>query len=211
MSDIIQEIKANMARGRAKQVQELVRRAVDEGVAPQVILDEGLLAAMNEVGVKFKNNEMFVPEVLVTARAMNMGIEILKPLLGAEGMADKGVAIIGTVKGDLHDIGKNLVKMMIEGKGIKVVDIGVDVPAAAFYEAAVEHDANVVCCSALLTTTMSQFQNIVDYMNEKGVRDKFKIMIGGAPVTQAYCDTVGADCYTPDAASAAEAAMAFCS
>lgn len=210
MSEIIQEIKANMARGRAKQVQELVRQAVDEGVAPQVILDEGLLAAMNEVGVKFKNNEMFVPEVLVAARAMNMGIEILKPLLGAEGMASKGVAIIGTVKGDLHDIGKNLVKMMIEGKGIKVVDIGVDVPAEAFYEAAMEHDADIICCSALLTTTMSQFQTIVDYMSEKGVRDKFKIMIGGAPVTQAYCDTVGADCYTPDAASAAEAALAFC-
>ena len=207
---IVEEIRGFMLRGRAKQVKELVAQAIEEGIPAQTILDEGLLSAMNEVGEKFKNNEMFVPEVLVSARAMNMGIEVLKPHLGAAGLESKGVAVIGTVKGDLHDIGKNLVKMMIEGKGIKVVDLGVDVSPEAFCEAAVENNANIICCSALLTTTMNQIQAVVDMAGEKGLRDKIKIMIGGAPVTQAYCDSVGADCYTPDAASAADAALAFC-
>lgn len=207
---IVEEIRSFMIRGRAKQVKELVEQALQEGVAAQVILDDGLLSAMSEVGEKFKNNEMFVPEVLVAARAMNMGIEVLKPHLAAGGLESKGTAVIGTVKGDLHDIGKNLVKMMIEGKGIKVIDLGVDVSAEAFCQAAEENNADIICCSALLTTTMNQIKNVVALADQKGLRDRLKIMIGGAPVTQAFCDSVGADCYTPDAASAADAALAFC-
>ena len=165
---------------------------------------------MNVIGEKFKNNQVFVPEVLIAARAMNAGIGLLRPLLVSSGVQSKGTAVIGTVKGDQHDIGKNLVKMMMEGKGLQVIDLGVDVSAEKFYESAVEHHAQLVCCSALLTTTMGEMKRVVHLFQEKGMRDQVKIMIGGAPVTQNYCDTIGADCYTPDAASAAEAALGFC-
>ncbi|MDR1133775.1 MAG: corrinoid protein, partial [Synergistaceae bacterium] len=190
-------------------VVELVGKAIDEGLPPQRILDEGLLAGMGIIGTKFKANEIFVPEVLVAARAMNKGAEVLKPRLAAEGIKAKGKAVIGTVKGDLHDIGKNLVKMMMEGRGIEMIDLGVDVPASRFVEAAKENEVPIVCCSALLTTTMGEIKSVVDAFNEAGARDKVKIMIGGAPVTQAFCDQIGADSYSPDAASAAEAAAAF--
>ena len=183
---------------------------MDEGISPQEILEDGLLAGMNIIGGKFKNNEVFVPEVLVAARAMNKGITVLRPLLVAAGVEEKGTVILGTVKGDLHDIGKNLVRMMMEGKGLKVVDLGVDVPASAFIDAAKEHNAKIIACSALLTTTMGEMENVVKKANEAGIHDKVKIMIGGAPVTQSFCDQIGADCYTPDAASAADAAVAFC-
>lgn len=208
---IIQEINDNMQRGRAKLVKQLVAQALEEGIAAQTILDEGLLDAMSVVGRKFKADEVFVPEVLVAARAMNWGLEILKPRLTAEGFEPKGKAIIGTVKGDLHDIGKNLVRMMIEGKSIEVIDLGVDVPMERFVEAAIEHKADIVCCSALLTTTMDELKHVVDCFVTAGVRDKVKIMVGGAPVTRSFADTIGADCYTPDAATAANAALALLS
>ena len=207
---VLEEMSTFMQKGRAPKVKELVQQALDEGIAPQQILEEGLLSGMNIIGEKFKNNEVFVPEVLIAARAMNAGIEVLKPALLASGVEAKGKVVIGTVKGDLHDIGKNLVRMMIEGKGFTVVDLGVDVSPEQFYEAAVAENAQVVCCSALLTTTMNEMKNVVDIFKEKGMRDKVKIMVGGAPVTQNFCDSVGADCYTADAASAAEAALALC-
>ncbi|MGI6031648.1 MAG: cobalamin B12-binding domain-containing protein [Eubacteriales bacterium] len=207
---ILVEISELLQKGRAPKVKELVQQAIDQGITPKDILEEGLLSGMNIIGEKFKNNEVFVPEVLIAARAMNAGIGILKPYLVAAGVESAGVAVIGTVKGDLHDIGKNLVKMMLESKGINVIDLGVDVSAQAFYDAAMEHGAKIVCCSALLTTTMNEMKNVVDLFVANGKRDDVKIMIGGAPVTQAFADSIGADCYTTDATSAAEAALAFC-
>lgn len=207
---ILQEISALIQQGRAKLVCEKIQSALDEGLSPKDILQEGMLPAMSEVGEKFKNNEVFVPEVLVAARAMNMGMGVLKPYMADCGIEPVGTAVIGTVRGDMHDIGKNLVKMMIEGKGLRVVDLGVDVSAEKFLQAAEENNADIICCSALLTTTMSEVKNILSYLEEKGVRDKYKVMIGGAPISQAFCDAVGADCYTPDAASAADAAYSLC-
>jgi len=207
---ILVEISENLQRGKAKIVKELVQQALEQGLSAQNILEEGLMSGMAVIGEKFKNNEVFVPEVLIAARAMNAGVEILKPHLVSAGVESKGVAIIGTVKGDLHDIGKNLVKMMLEGKGLRVVDLGVDVTPEAFVETAKAENADIICCSALLTTTMNEMKNVVDKANEAGIRDKVKIMVGGAPVTQEFCESIGADCYTPDAASASDAAVGFC-
>lgn len=207
---ILEEISTLMQQGRAPKVKELVTQAIDEGIGPKQILEEGLLSAMDIVGEKFKNNEVFVPEVLIAARAMNAGVEVLKPYLVSEGVESKGTVVLGTVKGDLHDIGKNLVKMMMEGKGLNVVDLGVDVSPEQFIQAAQDNNAQIIACSALLTTTMGEMKNVVDTLNEKGLREKFKVMIGGAPVTQAFCDQIGADSYTEDAASAADAALAYC-
>lgn len=207
---VLNEISEFLQKGRAKNVKALVQQALDEGLDPKQILEEGLLSGMGIIGTKFKNNEVFVPEVLIAARAMNAGVEVLKPHLVSEGVESKGTAVIGTVKGDLHDIGKNLVKMMMEGQGLEVFDLGVDVPAEKFVEAAKEHNAKIVCCSALLTTTMNEMKNVVDAFVAAGMRDQVKIMVGGAPVTQAFCDSIGADCYTDDAASAAEAALKLC-
>lgn len=208
--EIIEEISAFLQRGRAPKVKELVAQAIEEGIEAQTILEEGLLSAMSIVGEKFKKNEVFVPEVLVAARAMNAGVEILRPYLVASGVTTKGKAVIGTVKGDLHDIGKNLVKMMLEGKGLEVIDLGVDVSAETFVAKAIEYKAQVICCSALLTTTMGEMKNVVDKAIEEGIRDQVKIMIGGAPITQAFCDSIGADYYTCDAASAADVALQIC-
>ena len=208
--ELLEEISTFLQQGRTPKVKMLVQQAIDEGLKPQDILENGLIAGMNVIGEKFKNNQVFVPEVLIAARAMNAGIGLLRPLLVSSGVQSKGTAVIGTVKGDQHDIGKNLVKMMMEGKGLQVIDLGVDVSAEKFYESAVEHHAQLVCCSALLTITMGEMKRVVHLFQEKGMRDQVKIMIGGAPVTQNYCDTIGADCYTPDAASAAEAALGFC-
>ena len=207
---ILEEISTFLQQGRAPKVKELVQQAIDEGIEPQKILEEGLLSGMNIVGEKFKNNEVFVPEVLVAARAMNMGVGVLKPYLVQAGVESKGTAVIGTVKGDLHDIGKNLVKMMLEGKGLTVVDLGVDVPAEKFVAAAVENNAQLICCSALLTTTMGEMESVVVEADKQGIRDKVKILVGGAPVTQSFCDSIGADGYTADAASCADMALSFC-
>ena len=206
----LKEISAQLQAGKAKIVKTLVQQALDEGFAPQQILDEGLLDGMSVIGEKFKNNEVFVPEVLIAARAMNQGVAILKPLLAAEGVKASGKVCIGTVQGDLHDIGKNLVKMMMEGKGLEVVDLGTDVSPETFVQTAIEQNCQVICCSALLTTTMSVMEEVVKKAEEAGIRDKVKIMIGGAPVSEDYCKKIGADCYTVDAASAADAAVEFC-
>lgn len=206
---ILVDISENLQKGKAKEVQRLVRQAVDEGLPAQQILDEGLLSGMNVIGEKFKTNEIFVPEVLIAARAMNMGAALLKPLLSREGTAAAGKVCIGTVMGDLHDIGKNLVKMMMEGKGLEVVDLGVDVPPEQFISAAQEQGCQIICCSALQSTTMRVMAGVVQAAEAAGIRDKVKIMVGGAPVTEAFCQEIGADKYTPDAASAADAAVAL--
>lgn len=207
---ILNEISENLQRGKAKIVKELVQQAIDEGIAVKEILEEGLLSGMSIIGEKFKNNEVFVPEVLVAARAMNMGASLLKPLLADAGVVATGKVCIGTVKGDLHDIGKNLVKMMMEGKGLEVVDLGTDVPAEKYVEAVQNEGCQVICCSALLTTTMGVMEEVVKAVEAAGLRDKVKIMVGGAPVTEAFCDRIGADKYTSDAASAADAAVELC-
>lgn len=207
---ILEDISLQLQAGKAKIVKELVQKAIDEGIPAEQILNDGLLAGMNVVGVRFKNNEIFVPEVLVAARAMNMGAALLKPLLSAGDSPAVGRVCIGTVAGDLHDIGKNLVKMMLEGKGLEVVDLGTDVPAENFVKTAIEKECQVICCSALLTTTMEVMAEVVKLANEAGIRDRVKIMIGGAPVTEEYCRQIGADAYTPDATSAADCAVAFC-
>ena len=206
----LHEISVQLQAGKAKIVKTLVQQAIDEGIPAQKILEEGLLDGMNVIGEKFKNNEVFVPEVLVAARAMSMGAALLKPLLAAEGVKASGRVCIGTVKGDLHDIGKNLVKMMLEGKGLEVVDLGTDVSPETFVQTAKEQNCQIICCSALLTTTMSVMGDVVKAAEAAGIRDQVKIMVGGAPVTDAFCQQIGADAYTSDAASAADKAVEFC-
>lgn len=207
---ILNDISENLQMGKAKAVKELVQQAVDEGISAKDILQDGLLAGMDVIGVKFKNNEVFVPEVLVAARAMNMGVTILKPLLAESGVEASGKVCLGTVKGDLHDIGKNLVKMMMEGKGLQVIDLGTDVPPEKFVETAVNEGCQIICCSALLTTTMGVMEDVVKAAQSAGIRDKVKIMVGGAPVTDTFCKQIGADKYSADAASAADAAVLLC-
>ena len=205
--NILTEISENMQKGKSKVVKTLVQQAIDQGIEAETILSEGLLSGMSAVGEKFKNNEVYVPEVLVAARAMNTGTELLKPLLVAKGVTSKGKVCIGTVQGDLHDIGKNLVKMMMEGKGLEVIDLGTDVPAEVFVNTAIAQGCQVIGCSALLTTTMDVMEEVVRLAEARGIRDKVKIMVGGAPVNEDYCRRIGADCYTADAASAADAAV----
>ena len=207
---ILNDISENLQRGKAKVVKELVQQAIEQGIPAQQILDEGLLSGMNVVGEKFKNNEVFVPEVLVAARAMNMGASLLKPLLAESGLKASGRVCIGTVKGDLHDIGKNLVKMMMEGKGLEVIDLGTDVAPETFVETARKENCSVICCSALLTTTMGVMGDVVKAAEAAGIRDHVKIMVGGAPVTEAFCQQINADKYTPDAATAADVAVELC-
>ena len=206
---IINEISENLQKGKAKLVKEQVQTAIDEGVSSKELLS-ALLDGMSVIGEKFKNNEIYVPEVLVAARAMNMGMQVLKPLLASDGVQAKGKVCIGTVQGDLHDIGKNLVKMMLEGKGLEVVDLGTDVAPETFVQTAIEQNCQIICCSALLTTTMGVMEDVVKKAEEAGIRDKVKIMIGGAPVNEDYAKKIGADAYTSDAASAADAAVALC-
>lgn len=206
---ILLEISENLQRGKAKVVKELIPQALEAGIDPETILNDGLLAGMNVIGAKFKEGTAYVPEVLVAARAMNQGAALLKPYLEEAGVSSIGRACIGTVQGDLHDIGKNLVKMMLEGKGIEVIDLGTDVAPETFIQTAIEQDCQLICLSALLTTTMGVMADVVKKAEEAGIRDKVKIMIGGAPVDEAFCELIGADKYTPDAASCADAAKAF--
>ncbi len=208
---MLSQISENLQKGKAKIVKQLVQEAIDAGISAKDILEQGLIAGMNIVGEKFRNNEIFVPEVLVAARALNMGSALLKPLLVADGVKASGRVCIGTVQGDLHDIGKNLVKMMMEGKGLEVVDLGTDVAPETFVNTAIEQDCQIICCSALLTTTMPVMEEVVKAAEAAGIREKVKIMIGGAPVSEEFRAQIGADAYTPDAASAADAAVAFCS
>ncbi|MCI8597294.1 MAG: cobalamin-binding protein [Lachnospiraceae bacterium] len=203
----IQEVAEAVERGKAKLVGGLVQEALDEGCDPVEILNKGMIDAMGVVGEKFKNNEIFVPEMLVAARAMKKGVEILKPHLAGGGTGTAGKMILGTVAGDLHDIGKNLVGMMIESAGFEVIDLGIDVPIEKFIEAVNENpDATLVGASALLTTTMPALRDTVAALNEQPFRDRIKIMVGGAPITQAFADEIGADGYSEDAASAAQLA-----
>ena len=203
---VVNEISEYLQKGRAKNVKALVSQALDEGIDPKVILNDGLLAGMMIIGTKFRNNEVFVPEVLVAARAMNMGLSVLEPKLIEVGNEPVGKAVVGTVKGDLHDIGKNLVVMMMKGAGLEVYDIGVDAEADAFVNKAEEVGADVIGMSALLTTTMPNMQTVIDELKSRGLRDKYIVMVGGAPVNQNFADQIGADYYTADAASAAEVA-----
>lgn len=207
---LLNEISENLQKGKAKIVKELVQQAIDEGIPAQEILEQGLLSGMNVIGEKFKKNEVFVPEVLVAARAMNQGAALLKPFLSESGVESVGKVCIGTVKGDLHDIGKNLVKMMMEGKGLEVIDLGTDVASETYVKTAIEQNCQIICCSALLTTTMPVMGEVVKEAEKAGIRDKVKIMVGGAPVTESFCEQIGADKYTTDAASAADAAVEFC-
>lgn len=203
---IIQEISEFLQKGRAKNVKELVQQALEEGIDAKIILDDALLSGMMEVGAKFKKNEVFVPEVLVAARAMNAGIAILEPKLIEMGNEPIGKAVVGTVKGDLHDIGKNLVVMMLKGAGLEVFDLGVDVEPEEFVNKAEEIGADIIGMSALLTTTMVNMKGVVELLIEKGLREKYIVMIGGAPINDAFAKEIGADYYTSDAASAAEMA-----
>lgn len=203
---IINEISEFLQKGRSKNVTALVQQAIEEGIDPKEILNDGLLAGMSIIGNKFKNNEVFVPEVLVAARAMNAGLSILEPKLAEVGNVSFGKAVIGSVKGDLHDIGKNLVAMMLKGAGFELYDIGVDVEAEDFIRKAEEVGADIICMSSLLTTTMLNMKSIIDLLNEQGIRDKYIVMVGGAPVNDNFAKQIGADFYTPDAATAAEVA-----
>ncbi len=206
----IAAISENVQKGKAKIVQELVKTAIEEGADISQILNDGLLDGMSVVGENFKVNKVHVPEVLVAARAMNMGVQILKPYLVQAGVEATGKVCIGTVQGDLHDIGKNLVKMMMEGKGLEVIDLGTDVSPEAFVQTAIDENCQIICCSALLTTTMGVMEEVVKLAEEKGIRGKVKIMVGGAPVNEDFCKSIGADVYTSDAASAADAALTLC-
>ncbi len=206
---ILNEIAELLESGKAKATRELVQKAIEEGINPQEILKEGLLTGMSAIGEKFKRNEVFVPEVLMAARAMNQGIELLKPLLADAGIKSAGKVCIGTVQGDLHDIGKNLVKIMLEGKGFEVIDLGTDVAPETFVNAAIENNCDIICCSALLTTTMHVMEEVVKAAEAAGIHDRVKIMIGGAPVNEEFCRQIGADGYTVDAASAADMALSF--
>lgn len=201
------ELSAAVQKGDKTVVAELCAAMLKNNISPKEILDSGLLAGMEVIGEKFKSNEVFVPEVLMAAQAMNAGLEILKPSLTDKDAEPIGKAILGTVKGDLHDIGKNLVKIMMEGRGIEVIDLGTNVAQEQFIDAAIKENAQIIGCSALLTTTMPVMKEVVKKATEKGIRDDVIIMIGGAPVTQEFCDSIGADYYTPDAASAAAEAV----
>ncbi len=204
---ILEEISKSLQKGKATEVKTFVQEALDQGILSNVILNDGLIAGMNIIGGKFKRNEVFVPEVLVAARAMNAGLDILRPILVASGNKAIGKALVCTVQGDLHDIGKNLVKMMIEGKGIECIDLGVDCSPEKVVEAVIMHDPDIVCLSALLTTTMMNQKAVIDELIKADVKKKVKVLVGGAPVTQSFANEIGADGYAADAASAAELAV----
>lgn len=203
------EIIKSVCRGRARELPGLINAALAAGDAPSALLNDCLIAAMGEVGDRFRKNEIYIPEVMMAARAVDAGVAVLRPLF-ENGTAEKaGRVVIGTVKGDLHDIGKNIVKIMLGGRGLDVIDLGTDVPPEKFIDTAVENGCRVILLSALLTSTMKVMGDVVQLRNERGLSGKIKIMVGGAPVSQSFCDKIGADCYTSDAASAAEAALSF--
>ena len=205
----LNELAVAVEGGKAKLVAGLVQECIDEGIDPIEILSKGMTDAMANVGKKFKNNEIFVPEMLVAARAMKKGVAALQPYLTGGSDIKLGKMVMGTVYGDLHDIGKNLVIMMVEATGYEVVDLGIDVPAEKFLEAVEDPEVTLVGVSALLTTTMPAMQDIVKQLNKSPRRSEFKIMVGGAPITQDFAKEIGADVYTPDAASAGQAAKAL--
>lgn len=203
---ILEEISEFLQKGKRKNVKALIEQALEEGIDPKIILKEGLMSGMSIIGGKFKREEVFVPDVMMAARAMNVGLSILEPKLVEAGNEPIGRVVIGTVQGDLHDIGKNLTAMLLKGAGFEIYDMGVDVSAEAFLEKAEEVNADIIGLSALLSTTMSQMKEVIDLLKEKKLRDKYIVMIGGAPITNEFAEEIGADYYTPDAASAAEVA-----
>jgi len=196
----------DLYKGDANSVASLVQQALDSGVSPAEILEKGLIAGMNTVGKDFRDGMLFIPEVLIAARAMHAGMDILKPLLSEAELKATGTFVIGTVKGDLHDIGKNLVGMMMEGAGFEVIDLGIDTPAEKFIEAVEEYEPELVGMSALLTTTMVQMKGVIEALKEAGLRDRVKVIVGGAPVTEKYAQDIGADGYAPNASAAVDKA-----
>ena len=208
---ILSEMAELVQKGKAQEVSDLVDKAIDEGISAQQILDEGLLKGMGELGVKFKNNEVFVPEVLIAARALNKGTETMKARLVDLDVTSAGKVVLATVAGDLHDIGKNLVKLMLEGSGFEVIDLGTDVPADKIVAAVNEYNPDVVALSALLTTTMAAQGDVIKALDAAGIRDKVKVIVGGAPITDAFAKEIGADGYSEDASGAAEIAKALIS
>jgi len=206
MEALMNAIAEALYNGEAEKVAELTRKALEEGLSPEEILNKGLIAGMDRVGRDFRDGILFVPEVLIAAQAMKAGMQILRPLLTESAISGLGTFVIGTVKGDLHDIGKNLVAMMMEGAGFKVVDLGVDTPPEKFIEAIKNHKPQLLGMSALLTTTMVEMKRVIEALREAGLRDKVKVMVGGAPVTQEYADEIGADGYAPNASLAVEKA-----
>lgn len=208
--DLLTRISLNLQKGRVGPVRELVTEAISSGRSARDILEHGLLDGMDVIGAKFKNGDIYLPEVMIAARAMAAGTELLRPLLTGEHVRAAGRVCIGTVQGDKHDIGKNLVRMMMEGKGLEVIDLGVNVAPETFIRTAIDRKCQIIACSALLTTTMPVMRRVVEACRQAGIRDKVRIMVGGAPLTQAYCDEIGADAYTPDAARAAERALELC-
>jgi len=208
MADL-KELASALERGDAPTVEKLTQQALDEGVSPKEILDGALIAGMQVVGKRFKDNEIYVPEVLIAARAMTSGMKVLEPQLVKAGVKPVGTIAMGTVRGDLHDIGKNLVGMMMRGNGFKVIDLGIDVTPEQFVETAKQEGVDLIGMSALLTTTMPSMKATIEGLQKEGLLDKVKVMIGGAPVTQRYADEIGADGYAPDAGSAVDKAKAL--
>ncbi|MCR4607452.1 MAG: corrinoid protein [Oscillospiraceae bacterium] len=196
-----------MCRGQKKKVVTLCEKALNEGIDPQVIINKGLMPGMSKLGDDFTAGRAFVPEMLMAARCMNAAMELLKPLLGSGASKAAGRVVLGTVRGDLHDIGKNLVRIMMEGAGLEVIDLGVDVAPEDFVKTAIERDCSIIACSSLLTTAMDEMRSVVKLSEEAGIRGKVKIMVGGAPVTEEFCNDIGADAYTDDAATAARVAV----
>lgn len=209
MSEILEKISTTIIEGDAESTPGLVQKALDQGLAPKNILDDGMVVGMNEVGARFKRGDMFVPEVLMSADAMQAGLVVLRPLLVAAGVKMLGTVVLGTVKGDLHDIGKNLVGMMCEGAGFEVVDLGFNVPPEKFISAIKEHQPDIVGMSALLTTTMRSMGHTIKAIEEAGLRDQLKIMVGGAPVDRDFAERIGADGYGSNAVAGAEQAKRF--
>jgi 5-methyltetrahydrofolate--homocysteine methyltransferase len=209
MSDILKTLAEKLYAGNFRETPELTQRALDEGLKPVQILQDSLIAGMDAVGRDFKAGELFVPEVLVAAKAMHAAMDVLRPLLVGEDVPTLGKSVIGTVQGDLHDIGKNLVGMMLEGAGFEVVDLGTDIAPQAFVEAVKAHQPNLLGMSALLTTTMPAMKHTIDALTEAGLRDQVRVMVGGAPVTATFARDIGADGYAPDAAAAVDMARSL--
>ena len=207
--EILKDIAKNVIAGEDAEVAEQVAQAIQSGVPTIEILDDGLIAGMNVVGARFKKHDMFLPEVLLSARAMTAGVAVLKPLLIAEEVPSRGKVVLGSVQGDLHNIGKNLVGIMLEGAGIEVVDLGIDVPPEKFIDAAIAEDASVIGLSSLLTTTMGLMKVVVDLVQEKGLSGQVQVIVGGAPVSEEFAQSIGADGYAYDAANAVEKVMAL--
>lgn len=205
----LEEIAASVDEGKAGRVSELIQRALDEGIPAREVMEKGLVAGMERVGEKFKDGKAYLPEILIAARAAQAGLEVLKPAIASGGVKPRGTVVIGTIEGDLHDIGKNLVKLVLQGEGFEVIDLGVDVSPAKFQQAVVEEKAGILAISALLTTTMVNIPAVLQTLEKAELRERVKVMIGGAPITEEYAREVGADAYGRDCFQAVEIARKF--